>query len=454
MALFSLNSNAQSPAQAPAQPVQQPAATPTVEQSTAPVAPATATVPVAATPVAATPVAPVPTVTAPAIELKNLTDLIESLTSRLDGQIKERSELPDNGLGADIGAAIGELARAVGFSNYDPAQVKTFTFVPGKGDKNAAIYGPSLMAYGDSVCVRWTNDIVIPFAPDMMLSSGNLYMVGSGEVAPHLLVCPDSISYKLPIRLQSEYAKDKNWRGTKLIMLNMASKLGPYLQRGEPKVDWGEVNSNDNQILFHHITQENIEIMRDGVPQNEIRTEILGTLDGQPRTFWATRDQGDAGKWIAVQQAIQQGQAPVAVTKGKDDRFYTVAGHEFKIGGKYLGLAQLKVGQPYSVIGYEPSDKYEGQMILEVAEGNGTIFVRGNSQVAKRLKVKPVISAEQPATLICKAHHTLNDGKVKVLVDFSIPSEQGDDVSNLIANLQVQNAAKKAKASAAALSQG
>ena len=413
------------PASAPVEPV----AAPTTQ---APAVPATTA---AAPPPPVAP--PAPTQTAPTQQKQwpDFNALLAQYEAMCAGVFKQTTEIPDVGLAPELRECLIELARLIGYTDYNPETSKTLTFYV-KGDQSRLIV-PRMFAYGNTTCIKWTGDKVVVLDPSRSLIGDGLYMQ-TGKNA-HVLVGTGTINYKCQLMIRSDYATESFLQNS-LIQYNTAASMGQLLMRGEPKIAWSDVKDAD-VIRFYNIEQRTPE--PEPGKQAKTYTDILGSVNDIPYTFWSA---GEATQWPPIMAQLKAAAEGYLLVQ-KQGASFVVGGQTFTPKGRFVKLSDLDVGRTYPVLSYEiePNGKFGLEVNLQVNVNGAEVSVRGNKTIENLLNVEPnpEVSEKYPATLhIIKKRESKDGSKTYVDCDLELASLANDPAMLFLKNLQAQNAAQ------------
>lgn len=370
----------------------------------------------------------------------NLFAEFDILQGTYQGFLDESQDIPDALLPDKVKEALKSVAQLIGFSEYDVDTISTLYWSVNKDSKK--LYPPSLKAYGDGVAIVWGKKL-IPVKPEE-LKDISKFSMSFNDNGPSLHV--DISGYCMPIRVAlSNDCRGENYK-LKKAQLMAAWATGNFsgcLDRGEDRLKWSDVA--DGVTVEIHEAQA---VMDREVPTQISYFDVLAIYNDQPYKMYAP---GSVADW--QNKEITE---PIIFTK-KGSIAVDSDGKEYSLGNGVPKLATLQIGIEYKVVGYKVTletfkdNKQAYQAVIDVVSpDDGLILkVKGNTTILNKVQTNPVITQEEPATLVIHSIRKTDKGNI-VMCSFNTKAEENDPYIQALKKREAELKAKnQAKISAA-----
>lgn len=332
----------------------------------------------------------------------NLQDSIKQLSVQIENVFDETTPILDDSLiPQPVKDGFAEVAKMIGFA-YDSKKHSTL-YLNVKDDGSKRVYGPTLKAFGDSVAIVWSKEI-IPLPGDTKITGSNVFQIIPGENGAEVMIDITGYCFPVSISFLGEYVKGDAFESfkTKLFTLQTAEDLSEYLNRAETFVKWGDIPVGAS------VTIASVTKAVDFNDGTKVRYNALAMIGEDVHRISCP---GKPEQWEGVTLT-----EPIVLMKQDAGLVVGPDGTQYVLGAAFKKLAELYVDgtyAEYSVVGYKTgrSERFKkDEASLDVVIDGAICKVNGNSFIVKFLKSAPEITQEKPATLVVKGlSKTKND---------------------------------------------
>jgi hypothetical protein len=323
---------------------------------------------------------------------------IDELEALLKQYLTESKAIQDSDLSEPLKSAVAEVAKLLGFTEYNKDKTETFYFAV--NSDSSRIRTPSIRKYGDSIAINWGLKTIV-IAGDTPIKSKDL-MLSVEDWGCILFVDPRGYNFPLSMGLKAEFiGKDKfKTIKTDMNLALTAKDLSNFLQHGEPVVKWSDIA--DGTVV--NVTEKEAVIDRNNAQEVKWYYGITEINELPSRIYLP----GKSDNW-------HKATMPLQLRKVNDSAVTDGAGNTYELGGSFAKLSELNIGQLYAIVGVETSTGQYGEQYLLISSTG--LKINANTAIARRLTGTnpPEISEKMPAKLIVDSIKELATGNKQAM---------------------------------------